>query len=170
MLYTVQPHDDMDLLLFNLGHCDVSVERVYPDIGKQRTTPTEQELEKLRERAREYAKDASFVPGLIFGMCAFQPYEPTCVYSAFEWLIERNHIPFVTLRTSEDCSRWYTEPGLGWVFYDEDEVPYKFCHPRDVARPGDYAIQAGRVTKQTYRYRGRNVRPKVTPVEEAVTY
>lgn len=169
VLYTVQPGEDMDLLLFNLRHCDVRVHEILSDIGRPRTEPTPDELEKIKAEGRRWAKDPSFVPGLIFAMGAFKKYDPAGVYCVFEWLMERNQIPFVILRTFEECSRWYTQPGLDWVFYDEEDVAYKFCHPRDRPRKGDYALQDGRVTLQRYAYRGVRHRPKVILVEESVS-
>ena len=88
-----------------------------------------------------------------------------------QWVphVMRRGIPFILVRKPEECTRWFTEPGLGWDRWDSQGVKYQFCHPRERPCRGDYAIHPvgwhnyadGTIHRQTYIYRGDNTRYKV---------
>lgn len=97
-------------------------------------------------------------------------FEAYGICSTIEWLMRRG-IPHITVRTPEDCEKWYQQPGLGWTFYDAEHQAYKYDHPRVLPKRGDYALECDApgewyVRQQRYTYRGREKRYKVTPIEE----
>lgn len=46
--------------------------------------------------------------------------------------------PFIVVRSRDTA--WYTEPGLGNVYEANDGTRFKFCHPTDRPKRGDYEV------------------------------
>jgi hypothetical protein len=112
------------------------------------------------------ASDLSAFKGSIAGACiaiaAFDNFKATGMFHMIQWWTKTHKIPFVTVRTLDDCPRWFLEPGLGHVYHDDEDNRYCYATPAPL-RKGDYALQNGVVRLQNYAYRGESWRPKVTP-------
>lgn len=170
VVYTVEPGDDLALLLFNCDLQDVMIraesrrERV---LGRPRQPVPEGFKEQLvaRFRTGDLQSFQHSIVGGILAMVEFDRFKPTGMYETFEWLFETHQVPFVKVRTRATCARWYEEPGLGQTYFDPAGVPYKYRHPREPVRHGDHYLIDESVTRRTQKttYRGRAWRPKVVP-------
>lgn len=171
VIYTVPEGTDLQLLLFNCNRCDVyisaqsfsghtnTIER-----GRAKQPIPDDWSEKFK---REHSVYNHSIVYSFFAMWSLQQFDATGLHNYVEWIIGRRKQPFITVRMPETTSRWYTEPGLGWTFHDDNEQPYRYCHPDEYPKKGDYAVQRDRhgrseVKLQTYTYYGRNRRYKVT--------
>jgi len=179
IIFPVFPGDDVELLLFNMDRCDIR--RVETDPSRSRGIPKgnprlEIPQEVMTETKKEIESEyAAYKHSIVYGFLAsghaerkFRTYEPTGMYRLFE-TARFKEPPFVVV--AEHGTRWYTEPACGWYFYDDNMVQYKFCHPKEQPKKGDWALeQDGRgnetVEYQTYTYRGPKRRYKVEMIVE----
>lgn len=170
VLFGLTEHDDEELLKFTCRRQNVVLwgdARPIP-WGKPQTEP-EEGWDKWAENFKR--ENAVFEHSIVFGFIAglaIEKFSATGMHKTLEWLLKRGH-PFACLRTRENAERWFTEPALGHTFYDDEEIPFKYCHPRQYPKKGDYALvtdrRGQRVQLQRYTYTGRNRRYKVIPQE-----
>lgn len=170
VIYCLDEHADEALLRFNCSVCDVVLKTDHGD--RDRGRPAREPDGGWEAWAEKFkAKNQVFEHSIVYGFMAWAEsdrYAATGMHRTFAWLMRRG-IPHVTVRTP-DSSRWYTEPGLGWTFYDSEAQPFRYCHPRDRPQRGDYALRVDRrrgtdrIELQTYTYRGQDRRYKVIPL------
>jgi hypothetical protein len=150
---------DISTVRLNVSVCDIWYEgEVYR--GKPKRTPKGGWKAWAREFKRE--NDEIYSHSIIYGVLASmwaENYARSGLHRLMHWWLKIHEMPFVTVRTKD--TRWYTEPGLGQIFYDEDERPFKYAHPGDTARGNDWVLRKGRVTQLGPRSRSRF--PKVFP-------
>jgi hypothetical protein len=169
VIYGLSEEDDVGLLEFNCGRCDIVLhERRISELGSPASVPPE----GWEAWAAAFkAKNSVFEGSVVFGFLAMaetERFKANGMHATLEWLLEVRGAPFAVFRDRASCPRWYEEPGLGWEFEDDNEFRFRYCHPSETPRKGDYALQKERegrfVRRQTSTYRGRNRRYKVQPV------
>jgi hypothetical protein len=167
VVFPLFPDDDKVLLKFNMGVGDV----VYQGSVERGHAGSEPDPEWLKREADKFkAAHTAYAHSIVYGFLAsnyfeglLEPYRETGLW----WLMnKRLHGTPVVARSHG--GRWYEDPGLGWTFFDDDLIPFKYDDPRERPKKGDYALVSDRdgstVKLQTYEYTGGHRRYKVTPL------
>lgn len=169
VLFPLFHDDDLQLLRFNMRVGDV----VYKDIVEYGHPKSNYDAEWLeKEKLKFERENSAFKHSIVYGFLAsnyfsrlLDPYEEKGL-----WWLMNCRLPGRPVVVRSHGGRWYEEPGLGWTFYDDDHVAFKYADPREYPRKGDYALvcdRAGRKVKlQNYEYTGGRRRYKVQLVEE----
>lgn len=163
VIFPIYPDTNIELLMLNMQVCDVQYKEQV-GWGKPKTRPKG----GYKKWAAKFAEENHVFEhsGVVYGFMAslgFEQFNRNGLHHLMHWWMNIHKLPFVCVRSRD--TRWYTEPGLGWTFYDEDEQPFKYAHPCDKAKGSDWVLRDGKISQLGPR--SRSHLPKVLPVREA---
>ena len=170
--FVLRPETDRTLLKFNCSRCDV---HLLSTVAEPRGAPGKAVPHTWALQVTRRQCDHDTAPNALYR--EREAMNPTGAFAVATRLFEEYAAPFIHVMTPETTSRWYTQPALGWTFYDVNDVPYRYCDPRDAPKAGDWALCPPRgwphapheereVRRLTSAYSGDYYRFKVIPGED----